>query len=254
MVDSDLPTPKYFCPYSEQTMSVFSDFWPYFFCGGTTNQSKQNSVKGQFFYHSASKKQSELIFNLIQTHYTQMTILSTSLKVILDRRPQNTFSKNNAPCVLLSLMPTRPFLNSCCLVGVCFPGFVHSTSCSSVSCSHLSPTASNSNPPSIGRWLTSVKFWCKFGCKVDVHWFNKLFGPIRTAHTLQPRKWLEICKCQRTVTPNQRTTIGFADNKLASFMLRFCTFWKLCVCILRNTGVLSYCWPISILILANTDR
>ena len=97
-------------------------------------------------------------------------ILFTSAKVVLDRRPHNTFSNTNAPCVLLSLMPTRPFLNGC-LVGVCFLGFVHSSSSSSVSCSHLSPTASNSNQPCIGRWLTSVKF----RCKIDVHWFNKLF-------------------------------------------------------------------------------
>ena len=50
----------------------------------------------------------------------------------------------SALCVVLSLMMSRP--NSCCLVGVCFLGFVHSYSSSSFSCSHLSPTASNSNP------------------------------------------------------------------------------------------------------------
>ena len=111
-------------------------------------------------------------------------ILFMSVKVVLDRRPQNTFSKNNAPCGLLSLMPTRPFLNGCCLVGVCFLGFVQSSSSSSISCSHLSPTALKSNLPCEGRWLTSVKL----SCKVDVHWFNKLFGAIRTGHILQPWK------------------------------------------------------------------
>ena len=90
----------------------------------------------------------ELTSSIIQTHYTQKTlILFTSVKVILDRRLQNTFSKNNTLCVLLSLMPTHPFLNSCCLVGVCFLGFMPSSSFSLVSCSYLSPTASNSNPP-----------------------------------------------------------------------------------------------------------
>ena len=49
--------------------------------------------------------------------------------------------------MLLSLMPTHPFLNGRCLVGVCFLGFVHSSSSSSVLCTHLSLTASNSNPP-----------------------------------------------------------------------------------------------------------
>ena len=85
---------------------------------------------------------SELTFSIIQTHYTRTTLFCLHLQ-----KSQNTFSKNNAPCVLLSLMPTRPFLNGCCLVGVCFFGFVHSSSSSSVSCSHFSPTASNSNPP-----------------------------------------------------------------------------------------------------------
>ena len=34
----------------------------------------------------------------------------------------------------------------------------------------------------------------------------------------------------------------------------FRSFWKLCVCILRNKGVNPYCWPISVLIRPNTDR
>ena len=36
----------------------------------------------------------------------------------------------------------------------------------------------------IQRWLTSVKL----GCKVDVHWFNKLFGSVRTSCMLKPWK------------------------------------------------------------------
>ena len=171
-------------------LCLYFQIFDQIFCGCTTNHWKQNSVKGQIFYHSTSKKQSvnsHLQFNTDALH-SDGFILFTSVKVILDRRPQNTFSKNNALCVLLSLMPTHPFLNGCCLVGVCFLGFVHSSSSSSVLYSHLSPTASYSNPPCIGRWLTSVKFWCK----VDVHWFNKLFGPIMTSHILQPEKWLEI--------------------------------------------------------------
>ena len=216
---ADLPSPKYFCPYSTNRLCPYFQTFGQIFCRCTSNQSKQNSVKGQLFYHSASKKQyvnSHLQFNT-DTLLSDNFILFTSAKVVLDRRPQNTFSKHNELCVLLSLMPTCPFLNGCCLVRVCFLGFVHFSSSSSVLCSHLSPTASNSNPSCIGRWLTCVKFWCK----VDVHWFNKLFGPIRTGHTLQPRKWLEICKCQWTITPHQPTTIGFAGNKLASFTSRF---------------------------------
>ena len=80
------------------------------------------------------------IFNLIQTHYTRTTLFCLRLRKsfsIENRR----ISKNNAPCVLLSLMPTRPFLNVCCLVRVCFLGFMHSSSSLLVLSSHLSPTA-----------------------------------------------------------------------------------------------------------------
>ena len=127
---------------------------------------------------------------------------------------------------------------------VCFLGFVHFSSSSFVSCSHLSLTTSNSNLPCLGSWL---KFWCK----VDGHWSNKLFWPIRTGRIFQPQKWLEIlrvsdqngvsllyimleihhsgrepsiCKCQRTITPHQCTTIRFARNKLASLTSWFAYF------------------------------
>ena len=63
-------------------------------------------------------------------------------------------------------------------------------------------------------------------CKVDVHWFNKLFGPIRTDRTFQARKWLEICKCQRMITPYQCSTISLAGNKLVQFMSRFPYCWE----------------------------
>ena len=69
----------------------------------------------------------------------------------------------------------------------------------------------------IGRWLTSVKF----RSKVNVHWFNKLLGLIRTGRTLQARKWIEIYKCQWTITPHQRFIIGLASNKLTSLTSQF---------------------------------
>ena len=69
----------------------------------------------------------------------------------------------------------------------------------------------------IGKWLTSLKFQCK----VDVLWFNKLFWTIRTGRILQAWTWLEIYKCQQTITPHHRSTISFAGNKLASFMSPF---------------------------------
>ena len=55
----------------------------------------------------------ELTLSIIQTHYTQMTSFCLHL--------QKSFSKNNAPCVLLLLMPMRPFLNGSCLVRSLFP-------------------------------------------------------------------------------------------------------------------------------------
>ena len=126
-------------------MSIFSDFWPDFFCGCTTNQSKWSSVKGQFFYHSSCKNNVWIhIFNYTHSLHLDNFILFTSAKVVPDWTPQNTFSTNNAPCVLLSLIPMCPFLNSC-LVEVCFLGFLHSSSSSSVSFSHLSLAVSN--PP-----------------------------------------------------------------------------------------------------------
>ena len=98
----------------------------------------------------------ELKFSIIQTHYKAGTLrhsdafsLFTSAKVVPGQRLHNIFSKRNTSCVLLWLMLTRPFLNSCCLHGVCFLGFLHSSSSASASCSHTSPTASNSNLPSL---------------------------------------------------------------------------------------------------------
>ena len=141
---ADLPTPKYFCLYSKQPMSVFSNFWPDYCADAPTNQSKRSSVNGQFFYHSSCKSSVwTRIFSDAGALRSDDFTLFTSAKVILDWRPQNTFSKNNAPCVLLSLMPMGPFLHGCCLVRVCFLSFVHSSSSSLVSCRHLSQTASN---------------------------------------------------------------------------------------------------------------
>ena len=82
-------------------------------------------------------------------HYTDALnsdnfILFASAKVVLDQRLQNIFSKSNS--VLLLLMPTCPFFNSCYQVRICFLGFMPSYSSSSLSCSHL-PTASKPNPP-----------------------------------------------------------------------------------------------------------
>ena len=139
--NTSVRTPNSLCPY-------FQIFDWIFVCGCTTNQSKQNSVKGQFFYHSSCKNSvCTHILNYTDVLHSDDFILFTPAKVILDQRRQNTFSKNDAPCLLFSPMPTRLFLNGCCLVGVCFLHFMHSSSSLSVLCSYLSQAASNSNPP-----------------------------------------------------------------------------------------------------------
>ena len=199
-------TPKTRPAYPKILLSVLqtayvciSRFLTGFFCGCTTYQPKQTSVKGQFLYHSSCKnKMWTHILNYTYALHSDDFILFTSAKVVLDRRPHNTSSKNNAPCVLLLLMPKRPFLNGSCLVGVYFLGFMHSSSSSSV-CAATYHQQLRIQTHHIGRWLTSVKF----RCKGHVHWFNKLFWSIRTGRILQTRKWLEICKCQRMISPHQ---------------------------------------------------
>ena len=134
--NTSVRTPNSLCPYFQIFCHIF--------CGCTTNQLKLSRVKSQFFYYSSCKNSvSTHIFKYTDALHLEDFILFTSVKVVLNRRPQNTFSKNNAPCALLLLMPTSPFLNVCCLVRVCFLGFVQSSSSLSVSCSHLSRTASN---------------------------------------------------------------------------------------------------------------
>ena len=167
-----LPTPKYFCQYSEQPMSLFSDFWLDFL--QLHHQSvRTNIFKGQFFYHLSCKNSVWThIFNYTDPLHSDYFILYTSVKVVLDWRPQNIFSRSNAPCVLLSLMPTCPFLNIFCLVGVCFLGFVQSSSSSSVSCSHLSQQLWIQTR-NVGKWLTSVKFDAKLMFIGITNFFDK---------------------------------------------------------------------------------
>ena len=145
----------------------------------------------------------KLTFSIMQMHYKTGTLwhsatfkLFTSAKVILDKWPKKKFPKAMHH-VLLLLMLTRHFLNVWYLVGACFLGFLHSSSSLLVLYSHLLPNASYSNPPYLKM--------AEFHKALNVHWFNKPFWPIRTGHILQPRKWLEICKCKRTLTPSTLT-------------------------------------------------
>ena len=130
-------------------MSPTSRFFTGFFADAPPISQDKTVAKVNFSVSDHVRTVLELTSSIINTDTLHLDdfILFTSAKVFLDQRPQNTFSKNNAPCVLLSLMLTCPFLNGCCMVRVYFLDFVFSSSSSLVSCSHLSLTASNSNPP-----------------------------------------------------------------------------------------------------------
>ena len=113
---TDLPTPKYFCPYSEQTMSVFPDFWQDFL--RIHQQSVKIKVSKVNFSINKLVTNSVWthIFNLIQRHYTWTTLFCLCLRKSFSIEDRRTLCpNNNAPCVLLSLMPTCPSLKGCCL-------------------------------------------------------------------------------------------------------------------------------------------
>ena len=87
--DLDLPTPKYFCQYFGQPMSIFSDF---FVDAPPISQNKTVS-KVNFSIIYLVRTVCELTSLIIQTHYTRSTILFTSAKVVLQLGPHNTFFK-----------------------------------------------------------------------------------------------------------------------------------------------------------------
>ena len=176
--NTSVHTPNSHCPYFQ----IFDQT----FCGCTTNQSTQNSVNFSIIH--LVRRVRKFTSSIIQTHYTHQDdfILFASAKAILDQRPQNNFSKNSATCVLLSLMPTHPFLNGCCLVRVYFLGLcILPPLCRFRAVTYHQQLRIRIRH--IRRWLPSIKF----RCKVNVHWFNKLFWPIRTGRTLQSRNDLK---------------------------------------------------------------
>ena len=83
--NTSVSTPNSLCPYFQ----IFDQI----FCRCTTSQSKQNSVKAQFFYHSSCKNCVNSHLQLYRCTALRQLYLFTSAKVILDQRPQNTFSK-----------------------------------------------------------------------------------------------------------------------------------------------------------------
>ena len=84
-----------------------------------------------------------------------------------------------------------------------------------------------------------------FQCKVDVHWFNKpFFDQSGSAVYFSPGNGLNM---QMSTNDNSPSTLydQFRWQRTCICSCRdFRTFWKLCVCILRNTSVHPYCQPI----------
>ena len=111
-------TPNSLYPYFQ----IFDLF--FFFLADVPPIIQNEAVSKKFFFpiiHLA-KTECELTFSIIQTLHSNNFILLTSAKVVLNQRLQNTFSKKNAPCVLLSVMSTRSFL-TVCLVRRLLPWF-----------------------------------------------------------------------------------------------------------------------------------
>ena len=110
----------------------------------------------------------------------------------------------------------HPFLNGCCLVRVCFLGFMLSSSSSSVSCSSLSPTALNPNPP-YRKMANFRNVSTQSPCSlvyiyiyIYIFFFLNQSGP---AVHFSPRNGLKYANVQM-ITPYQCSTNGFAGNEL----------------------------------------
>ena len=150
--NTSVSAPNSLCPYFQ----IFN----WIFCGCTTHHSKQNSVTDKFFYHSSCKNSVWThIFNYTDALHSDFNLF-TSVKVVLDRRSLNTFSKSCTVCAAFADVDAS-FLER--LLSVCFLGFMYSSSSSSVSCSHLSLTSSNLN---LSYWKMSnfCKVWMQSRC------------------------------------------------------------------------------------------
>ena len=122
-VITDQPSPKYFCQYSTQPVSLLPDFWLDFLGGrggrrggGLHHQSiKTKTVsKDDFSFIQLVRTVSEPTFSMIQMHYKTTPLLHsdslfffflTSAKVVLDQRPY--FEKNVHTSILLANFRTN---------------------------------------------------------------------------------------------------------------------------------------------------
>ena len=131
-------------------MSYFQ-FLTGFFADAPPISQKLNSVKAQFFYHSASKKQcvnSHLQFHTDRCTTLRRLILFTYLRKLFSIEEHRTLSPKTMHhvCCLRWCRHVLSWTSFVCSeLSVCFLGFMHSSSSSSVSRSHFLPTALNSN-------------------------------------------------------------------------------------------------------------
>ena len=73
---ADLPTPKYFCQYTKQPKSVFSDFLPDFLRMHHQSVKTKQCQRSIFsiIYLVVVRRMCQLTSSIIQAHYTQMTL------------------------------------------------------------------------------------------------------------------------------------------------------------------------------------
>ena len=180
----DLPTPKYFCPYAEQPMSVFSDFLLDFFADAPPISQNEAVPKVNYSIIHLVRTVCELTFSIIQMYYT----LTTFFVYICESHSQSKTAEHflQKQCtVCAALADAHASFLERVFVWSAFVSLVMSIL--PPLCRFCAATYHRQlQTHHIRRCLISIKF----RCKVDVHWFNKLFWPIRTGHILQPRKWL----------------------------------------------------------------
>ena len=96
---TDLPTPKYFCPYSEQPMSIFSDFWPAYFADAPPNSQNKAVSKVKFSNIHLVRTGCQLTFSIIQTYYNQTTLFCLHLQKSFSIEDHITLSPKAMHCV-----------------------------------------------------------------------------------------------------------------------------------------------------------
>ena len=97
----DLPTPKYFCPYSEQPMSIFSDFLLYFFADAPPISQNKTVSKVNFSTIHLVRTVCELTSSIIQRHYTWTTLFCFHLRksfLIENHRTLSPKTKHHLCC------------------------------------------------------------------------------------------------------------------------------------------------------------